>query len=104
MKIKMKASTVEILKGLEIVQIWLDTYGAKIINIDLEKYTITIHDVFARPTLQTKDISEIAKHFAKMTEDLIIEKIHDDSIEKTILCNIINNFREELKILRKLIK
>ena len=99
-----KPNTMEILKGLEIIQVWLDSYGAKITNINVEGYTVTICDRYSKPVLQTKDISEVAKHFAKMTEDLIIEKIHDDEIPRTTLCNVINNFREELKILRKLIK
>ena len=99
-----KPNTMEILKGLEIIQVWLDSYGAKITNINVEGYTITIYDKYAKPILQTKDISEVAKHFVKITEDLIIEKVNDDSIPKPTLHDVINNFREELKTLRKLIK
>jgi malate synthase len=93
---------IETLKGLEIIQEWL-TDNAKITNINLEEYTMTMHDVEESEPI-TRSISEIAKHFAKMTEDIIIEKIHDDKIPQTTLCDVINNFREELKILRKLIK
>ena len=93
---------IETLKGLEIIQEWL-TDNAKITNINLEEYTITMYDVEESEPYQTRSISEIAKHFVKMTEDIIIEKINDD-IPQDILCNVINNFRKELKILRKLIK
>jgi hypothetical protein len=94
---------IETLKGLEIIQEWL-TDNAKITNINLEEYTMTMYDTEEEMPYQTRSISEIAKHFAKMTEDIIIEKIHDDKIPQTTLCDVINNFREELKILRKLIK
>jgi hypothetical protein len=94
---------IETLKGLEIIQEWL-TDNAKITNINLEEYTMTMYDTEEEMPYQTRSISEIAKHFVKMTEDIIIEKIHDDKISQDILNNVINNFREELKILRKLIK
>lgn len=99
-----KPNTMEILKGLEIIQVWLDSYGAKITNINVEGYTVTIYDRYSKPVLQTKDISEVAKHFAKMTEDVILEKIHDDKIPKPTLHDVMDSFREELKTLRKLIK
>ena len=99
-----KNTIIETLKGLEIIQMWLAGYDARITNINLEEYTVTIYDEYEDEKLQTKDISEVAKHFARIIEDNIISKVHDDKISQITLNSLMSNFRDELKTLTKLIK
>ena len=97
----------DVLKGIEVISKFLECYDVKVINVDMEGYTITIFDKFNEEhTMEIKDISKVAEYYADMIGKMIADtrECKDERLPSDVRENVIKNLLVELNILKKLIK